>query len=52
VSRRRSLPVSGLIPQLRTTNLAESIRFYTTKAGLTLQFQYEDFYLYFGERRS
>src|SRR5437660_4326476 len=32
------------IAQLRTTNLAESIRFYTTKVGLTLEFQYEDFY--------
>ena len=32
------------IAQLRTTNLDESIRFYTTKVGLTLEFQYEDFY--------
>lgn len=38
------MPISGLIPQLRTTDLAESIRFYTTKLGLTLEFQYEDFY--------
>jgi catechol 2,3-dioxygenase-like lactoylglutathione lyase family enzyme len=36
--------ISGAIPQLRTTDLAESIRFYTTKIGLTLEFQYEDFY--------
>src|SRR5438128_12619034 len=36
--------ISGVIPQLRTTNLAESIRFYTTKVGLTLDFQYQDFY--------
>ena len=36
--------VSGVIPQLRTTNLADSIRFYTTKLGLTLEFQYQDFY--------
>lgn len=36
--------VSGAIPQLRTTDLAGSIRFYTTKIGLTLEFQYEDFY--------
>ena len=38
------MPISRVIPQLRTTNLAESIRFYTTKLGLTLEFQYEDFY--------
>jgi len=38
------MQISGAIPQLRTTNLAESIRFYTTKLGLTLEFQYQDFY--------
>jgi catechol 2,3-dioxygenase-like lactoylglutathione lyase family enzyme len=36
--------ISNAIPQLRTTDLAGSIRFYTTKVGLTLEFQYEDFY--------
>jgi len=35
---------TGVIAQLRTTNLAESIAFYTTMLGLTLEFQYEDFY--------
>jgi catechol 2,3-dioxygenase-like lactoylglutathione lyase family enzyme len=38
------MQILGAIPQLRTTNLAESIRFYTTKVGLTLDFQYQDFY--------
>ena len=38
------MAISRVVPQLRTTNLAESIRFYTTKLGLTLAFQYEDFY--------
>jgi catechol 2,3-dioxygenase-like lactoylglutathione lyase family enzyme len=38
------MAISGAIPQLRTTDLAGSIRFYTTKVGLTLEFQYEDFY--------
>src|SRR6266545_7908145 len=38
------MQISGLVAQLRTTNLIESIRFYTTKVGLTLAFQYEDFY--------
>jgi len=36
--------ISGVIPQLRTTNLKSSIDFYTTKLGLQLQFQYQDFY--------
>ena len=30
--------------QLRTTDLAESIRFYTETLGLTLEFQFRDFY--------
>jgi catechol 2,3-dioxygenase-like lactoylglutathione lyase family enzyme len=38
------MQISSVIPQLRTTNLAESIDFYTTKVGFTLDFQYEDFY--------
>ena len=36
--------ISSAIAQLRTTDLAEWIRFYTTKVGLTLEFQYQDFY--------
>jgi catechol 2,3-dioxygenase-like lactoylglutathione lyase family enzyme len=32
------------IAQLRTTDLAASIHFYTTKVGLTLAFQHKDFY--------
>ena len=38
------MKISSAIAQLRTTNLADTIRFYTTKLGLTLEFQYEDFY--------
>ena len=38
------MAISGVIPQLRTTNLKDSISFYTTKLGLTLEFQYQDFY--------
>lgn len=30
-----TMQISGAIPQLRTTDLAESVRFYTTKVGLT-----------------
>jgi catechol 2,3-dioxygenase-like lactoylglutathione lyase family enzyme len=42
--RRGKMQILSAIAQLRTTDLAESIRFYTTKVGLTLEFQYEDFY--------
>ena len=38
------MKISSAIAQLRTTDLAASIRFYTTKVGLTLEFQYQDFY--------
>jgi len=36
--------ITGVIPQLRTTDLAESIRFYSDKIGFTVAFQYQDFY--------
>ena len=38
------MKISSAIPQLRTTDLASSIGFYTGQLGLTLEFQYEDFY--------
>ena len=38
------MQMSRAVAQLRTTDLAESIRFYTTKVGLTLEFQFQDFY--------
>lgn len=38
------MKVSGIIPQLRTTDLGASIRFYMTQLGFALDFQYEDFY--------
>ena len=38
------MQISSAVAQLRTTDLVESIRFYTTKLGLTLEFQYQDFY--------
>lgn len=38
------MQISSAIAQLRTTDLAASIRFYTTEVGLTLEFQYQDFY--------
>jgi catechol 2,3-dioxygenase-like lactoylglutathione lyase family enzyme len=38
------MQITRVIPQLRTTDLAKSIHFYTTFLGGTLEFQYEDFY--------
>jgi catechol 2,3-dioxygenase-like lactoylglutathione lyase family enzyme len=38
------MQITSIIPQLRTTDLAASIAFYTTKLGFTLDFQYDDFY--------
>ena len=38
------MPIASVIAQLRTTDLNESIRFYTQEIGLALEFQYEDFY--------
>ena len=38
------MAISGVIPQLRTTDLKSSIGFYTTKLGLRLEFQYQDYY--------
>jgi catechol 2,3-dioxygenase-like lactoylglutathione lyase family enzyme len=38
------MPIASVIAQLRTTDLNESIRFYTQELGLALEFQYEDFY--------
>jgi catechol 2,3-dioxygenase-like lactoylglutathione lyase family enzyme len=38
------MTITSAVFQLRTTDLAESIRFYTAVVGLTLEFQYEDFY--------
>lgn len=36
--------ISSAIAQLRTTDLASSIAFYTEKVGLALEFRYQDFY--------
>lgn len=38
------MQILSAIAQLRTTDLAASVHFYTTKVGLTLAFQYGDFY--------
>lgn len=38
------MKIAHVIPQLRTTDLAASIRFYTEQLGFTLDFRYADFY--------
>ncbi|MGQ0713409.1 MAG: VOC family protein [Gemmatimonadaceae bacterium] len=38
------MQISSIVPQLRTTDLAASIEFYTTKLGFVLEFQHRDFY--------
>ena len=38
------MTITGVIPQLRTTDLPASIRFDTETLGLALAFRYEDFY--------
>jgi len=38
------MAISRIIPQLRTTDMASSIRFYTEKLAFTVEFNYEDFY--------
>lgn len=40
----QQMQISNVIAQLRTTDLAASIRFYTALPGFSLAFQYEDFY--------
>lgn len=36
--------ITGVTAQLRTTDLAASIAFYTDRLGFTLAFQHQDFY--------
>ena len=36
--------IIGVVAQLRTTDLAASISFYTNTLGLALEFQYQEFY--------
>jgi catechol 2,3-dioxygenase-like lactoylglutathione lyase family enzyme len=38
------MAITSAVTQLRTTDLDQSIRFYTEKVGLTLEFRYQDFY--------
>lgn len=39
------MTITGIIPQLRTTDIAATVDFYTRKLGFTVEFNYEDFYV-------
>ena len=38
------MAITSIVPQLRTTDMASSIRFYTEKLGFAVEFNYRDFY--------
>jgi catechol 2,3-dioxygenase-like lactoylglutathione lyase family enzyme len=38
------MQITSVVPQLRTTDLASTIGFYTNRLGFSLEFQYLDFY--------
>lgn len=38
------MAITGIIPQLRTTDMTSSIGFYTQKLGFSVEFNYQDFY--------
>ena len=39
------MAITSIFPQLRTTDMASSIRFYTEKLGFSVEFNYQDFYV-------
>lgn len=38
------MPITSIIPQLRTTDIQASVAFYTEKLGFALEFIHQDFY--------
>jgi catechol 2,3-dioxygenase-like lactoylglutathione lyase family enzyme len=42
------MSISRIVPQLRTTDMASSVRFYTDKLGFSVDFNYQDFYVGLG----
>ena len=38
------MKITGIVPQLRTTDMASSIRFFTEKLGFSVEFRFQDFY--------
>jgi catechol 2,3-dioxygenase-like lactoylglutathione lyase family enzyme len=39
------MTIKRVIPQLRTTDMDSSVRFYTEKLGFLVEFNYKDFYV-------
>lgn len=39
------MQIKKIAPQIRTTDMASTVRFYTDVLGFTVQFNYEDFYV-------
>ena len=39
------MTITAIAPQLRTTDMASSIAFYTEKLGFSIEFNFEDFYV-------
>jgi catechol 2,3-dioxygenase-like lactoylglutathione lyase family enzyme len=39
------MTIKHIVPQLRTTDMASSVRFYTEDLGFTIEFNYDDFYV-------
>ena len=39
------MSIIRIVPQLRTTDITASTRFYTEKLGFSVEFNYEDFYI-------
>lgn len=39
------MTIKHIIPQLRTTDMASSLKFYTETLGFTVEFNYEEFYV-------
>jgi catechol 2,3-dioxygenase-like lactoylglutathione lyase family enzyme len=40
----KPMAITGIVAQLRTTDMASSVRFYTEKLGFSVEFNYGDFY--------
>ena len=39
------MAITGIVPQLRTTDMESTVRFYVEKLGFSVEFNYEDFYV-------
>jgi len=42
--KETTMTITRIVPQLRTTEMESSIRFYTQQLGFSVEFKYQDFY--------